>query len=78
MTLLTILFWLFAFIVFYTFFGYGILLWLLVKVKETFKPRKQFPVLEEYPEVTLLIAAYNEEDYVEAKMQNCRALDYPA
>lgn len=30
------------------------------------------------PEVTLLIAAYNEEAIVDEKMANCRALDYPA
>lgn len=78
MKLLIVLFWLFAFFVFYTFFGYGIILWILVKVKEIFKPRKEFPIEEEYPDVTLLIAAYNEEDYIAAKMQNCRALDYPA
>lgn len=78
MTFLTILFWLLAFIVFYTFFGYGILLFILVKIKETFSPKKDFPVAEEYPDVTLLIAAYNEQDYVEEKMRNCRALDYPS
>lgn len=78
MTFLIVFFWLLAFIVFYTFFGYGILLWLLVKVKDLFRPVKAFPVVEECPDVTLLIAAYNEEDYVEAKMQNCRSLDYPA
>ncbi len=32
---------------------------------------------ETLPEVTLFITAYNEEDIVEAKMENCRALDYP-
>jgi len=31
----------------------------------------------ELPEVTLFIAAYNEEDIVEEKMINCRALNYP-
>jgi cellulose synthase/poly-beta-1,6-N-acetylglucosamine synthase-like glycosyltransferase len=29
------------------------------------------------PEVTLFIAAYNEKDYVEAKMKNSLELDYP-
>lgn len=29
------------------------------------------------PEVTLLIAAYNEEAVIADKMRNCRALDYP-
>lgn len=76
-TLLLILFWLFAFIVFYTFFGYGMLLYVLVKIKERRHPRKEFPHAEEYPDVTLLIAAYNEEDIVAEKMANCDALDYP-
>ena len=76
-TALLIIFWTAIAIVFYTFFGYGIIVYLAVKVKERiFKP-KDFPVLEEYPEVTLLIAAYNEEKIIEEKMKNCRALDYP-
>ena len=29
------------------------------------------------PEVTLLIPAYNEKDYIEQKMENTYALDYP-
>ena len=33
--------------------------------------------MEELPEVTLFITAYNEEQVVEKKMQNCRELDYP-
>ena len=78
MTVLIVLFWVFAFVVFYTFFGYGILLWILVRIRERIRPRKVWPVQEEYPEVTLLIAAYNEKDCIAEKMENCRALDYPA
>ena len=77
MLALKIIFWILAGIIFYTFFGYGILLWIMVKIKELFCKRKTFPVQEEYPEVTLLIAAYNEQEYVEEKMRNCRAIDYP-
>ena len=78
MTAIKILFWFCAFVVFYTFFGYGLVVWIAVRIKELVHPRKQFGIKEEYPEVTLLIAAYNEEDCVEEKMKNCRALDYPA
>ena len=78
MIVLKILFWLAAFIVFYTFAGYGILLYVCVKIKERLRRPKEFPIVEEYPEVTLLIAAYNEEDYIEEKMRNCRQIDYPA
>lgn len=72
-----IIFWISAFIVFYTYVGYGILLYLLVKIKEMFcKPSaRQTP--ENLPQVTLLIAAYNEELVVAEKMRNNRALNYP-
>ena len=71
------LFWIGIFIVFYTYLGYGILLYVLVKIKELFiKPvKKALP--DPLPEVTLFIAAYNEEDIVASKMVNCHALSYP-
>ena len=73
-----ILFWIGIGIVFYTYLGYGIVLYLMVKIKELFvKPR--LPRLPEtLPEATLLIAAYNEEAIVASKMVNCSQLDYPA
>ncbi|MCK9310908.1 MAG: glycosyltransferase family 2 protein [Bacteroidales bacterium] len=70
-------FWLGAFLVFYTYLGYGILLYVLVKIKEKFFPAKAVSYSEEYPEVTLMIAAYNEESVIHEKMRNCRALQYP-
>lgn len=72
-----ILFWLLLFLVFYTYIGYGMLLWVLVKIKEIIKPPHKVEELNEYPHVTLLIAAYNEEDIVDSKMQNTLELDYP-
>lgn len=71
------IFWLSAFIVFYTYLGYGIILFLLVKIKERFFPVKKVPFSDDYPDVTLLIAAYNEESVIQEKMQNCRKLIYP-
>ncbi|MGL5785308.1 MAG: glycosyltransferase [Bacteroidales bacterium] len=65
-------------IVFYTYIGYGILLYFLVKLKESFSGRTVNKTPEQWPEVTLLIAAYNEEDIIDAKMSNCYSLDYPA
>ncbi len=79
MKTLLFLFWISLFIVFYTYLGYGILLYLMVKIKEKFsKPQKFKLSQEEYPEVSLLIAAYNEEDIVDEKMANTLAQDYPA
>jgi len=33
---------------------------------------------DELPSVTMIIVAFNEEDRIEAKLSNCRELDYPA
>ncbi|CCZ09287.1 glycosyltransferase family 2 protein [uncultured Culturomica sp.] len=72
-----ILFWICLVIVFYTYVGYGMLLYLFVRIKEFFHPYCKPEWQEELPEVTLLIAAYNEEKVVEEKMRNCKALNYP-
>lgn len=74
-----ILFWALAFIVVYTYVGYGMLLYLIIKIRRFFKLGK--PVIPNpgyEPDVTLFIAAYNEKDYVAGKMLNSMALDYPA
>lgn len=74
-----IIFWIALFIVFYTYLGYGILLYLLVKVKELFKKPMKYPAPtdEQTPEVTLFITAFNEADVVDEKMENSLKLDYP-
>lgn len=71
------LFWIGIFIVFYTYLGYGILLYILVRIKEVFHKPVRYDLTDPLPEVTLFIAAYNEEDIVAAKMKNCHALSYP-
>ena len=78
MTLISFFFWFCFFIVFYTYIGYGFLLWLLVKLKEAFVPTPVMPVSNpEFPEVTLFITAYNESRVVEEKMKNSLSIDYP-
>ena len=81
MIAIKILFWLCLFIVFYTYIGYGILLWCLVVLKRLLKGKPQMPQLpddENLPEMTLMICAYNEEDVIREKMENIRQIDYPA
>ena len=80
MKVLEILFWISLFIVFYTYIGYGILLYILVKIKECFHTPTLWPMPTDnaLPPLTLFIAAYNEEDVVDEKMRNCLELDYPA
>lgn len=73
-----ILFWIGIGIVFYTYLGYGIVLYLMVKIKELLVKPRSLRLPEPLPEATLLIAAYNEEAIVKSKMANCRELDYPA
>ena len=78
MTTILILFWICAAVVFYTFIGYGIVIWIAVKIKELISKPAEFPVKEEFPHVSLLIAAYNEADLIAEKMQNCLSLEYPS
>lgn len=74
---LEILFWCSLAIVIYTYIGYGIILYALVKIKELFKSPLSPELPQELPDVTLFIAAYNEEEVVDEKMENCYQLDYP-
>lgn len=81
MTTVKILFWICLLLCIYTYAGYGLILFLMVRVKRWLKGKPQplaLPADEELPEVTFLICAYNEQDVVEEKMKNTKALDYPA
>lgn len=77
MKTLNILFGIFLFVVFYTYLGYGILLYALVKIKYFFHKTSLYETPSVWPEVTLFITAYNEEDVIDKKMDNCLALHYP-
>lgn len=80
MITLKIMFWLFVAIIFYTYIGYGMLLYVLLRIKRFFRKEAaepQLPADKELPPMTLMICAYNEQDIIEEKMQNIRQLDYP-
>ncbi len=96
------------FIIFYSYIGYGLIIYLLVKLKRLFKPNAQGltlnansvnenaanpalggagrqqstvnsqPSTQFEPDVTLVVAAYNEADCIERKLENSLDLDYPA
>lgn len=71
------IFWIGLALVLYTYVGYG----LLIYIFSTIKGRQKTPQIvpdDELPEVTLLIAAYNEERFIEAKIKNSLSLDYPS
>lgn len=72
-------FWITLFIVFYTFAGYGIVLFFLLKLKQLIVGRK-IPVydLNDLPTITLIVAAYNEAGIIEEKIRDTLSLHYPA
>jgi cellulose synthase/poly-beta-1,6-N-acetylglucosamine synthase-like glycosyltransferase len=73
---LKVFFWLGVLLIFYAYLGYGLVLWLLVRFKRA--PEK--PLWEDsvfLPEVTFIVCAYNEEDWIVSKIQNSLAVDYP-
>ncbi len=71
------LFFLLAFTVFYTYVGYGLVVWLLVRLRPGSKSTPAGPSTP-LPDVTMVVPAYNERDYLPAKLQNCLDQDYPA
>jgi len=79
MNTLEIIFWVLVGIIFYTYIGYGFVLFLLIKLKRLFSKKSTFAIsTNDLPEVTLLIAAYNEQDYVKIKVENTLQLNYPS
>lgn len=71
-------FWISLFLIVYTFIGYAIVLYVLVKIKRFFVKTSDFGTAHKLPNVTLLIAAYNEQDIIVEKINNTLQLNYPA
>jgi len=78
MKTLEIIFWVALFIIFYSYLGYGILLFIIIKIRRLLGLSKKYEGNKDYePEVTLFVAAYNEKDYVDEKVKNSFSLNYP-
>jgi biofilm PGA synthesis N-glycosyltransferase PgaC len=77
MLALKLLFFISLFIIFYSYIGYGIVIWILVKIKNAVSGKKNLPANDFRPPVTLIIAAYNEADFIEQKIANSLQLNYP-
>ena len=73
-----IIFWACIGLVLYTYVGYGILLFFLVKIRGSKIGESVFRENQELPAITHIIAAFNEEDYIEEKIQNALNLDFPS
>lgn len=71
------IFWIIVVLVIYTYIGYTFLLWICSIVKKLFRKSLNNPVNAEfYPEITIVIAAYNEEEYIHEKIANTQNLNY--
>ena len=73
MTLAAILFWASAALIAYTHLGYPLLLALLTRRRK----ERTYEELDPLPRVSLIVAAYDEEDVIGAKVANALALEYP-
>jgi cellulose synthase/poly-beta-1,6-N-acetylglucosamine synthase-like glycosyltransferase len=67
-----LLFWASSALIVHTHVGYPALLWLLARDK-----RRPDPETDATPPVTVVVAAYDEEDVIARKVENVLALDYP-
>jgi cellulose synthase/poly-beta-1,6-N-acetylglucosamine synthase-like glycosyltransferase len=73
-----IIWWIYFFIVVYTYLGYGALLYCMVLIKRMLYSPTQLSNDGAYePLISILVAAYNEEDFIEKKILNTLELDYP-
>jgi cellulose synthase/poly-beta-1,6-N-acetylglucosamine synthase-like glycosyltransferase len=72
---LEIVFWTALGLLVYTHVGYPALLWLLARTRRirTVHPRAE----AELPRISLIVAAYDEEQVIEGKVRNALELDYP-
>jgi poly-beta-1,6-N-acetyl-D-glucosamine synthase len=77
MLLIKILFWILIAIVLYTYIGYGILLWVMMKFRKQSGAVAGYENDDDLPTVAHIIAAYNEEDFIGKKIANALAIDYP-
>ena len=69
---MAVFFWFCILLILYTYLGYPLIIAALARV---WPKHPSFPPVE--PTVTLLIAAYNEQDVIAGKLENSLAVDYP-
>jgi len=67
------LFWICLGLIAFTYLIYPLFIFFLA----SFFPQRKITYLEDYPEVTMVIAANNEESVLEEKIKNCLAIEYP-
>jgi len=73
---MTIIFWVAVLFIAYTYIGYGLLLYILLKIKQIFYPKNETYTIFT-PTLTVIVAAFNEAYCIEEKIINTLDLDYP-
>lgn len=73
---MVIAFWITFALIVYTFVGYGLVLYAMVFIRRIIKGKRLLPNTEDLPTCTLVIAAYNEEQFIREKIANTLALEY--
>jgi cellulose synthase/poly-beta-1,6-N-acetylglucosamine synthase-like glycosyltransferase len=73
MAVVEVLFWIAVGLIVYTHVGYPLVLAALASLR----PQPEYGAQHELPKVSLIVAAHDEEDVIEAKVRNALALDYP-
>ena len=77
MNIINAAFFISLFLIFYAFIGYGFLLFILIKIKRLIFGKPLIPEAENLPTCTLIVAAYNDEAFIEKKIKNSLELIYP-
>lgn len=65
-----------CFMVFYNYAGYALIAYIVNSLKK--KPEEQGEAPAEYPSVSFIVAAFNEEEFIRKKILNSLDQDYPA
>ena len=78
MTITIFLFWISLAVLFYCYFGYGVIIFLVNAIKDLFVYRNKNNLSQPALPVTIIITAYNEGAVLEQKIKNTLAIDYPA
>lgn len=71
------IFWISLIVLFYSYLGYGLIIFLLNNIRVLFLGNVKVSQTEQLP-VTLIVTAYNEASLLPQKISNTLAIDYPA
>jgi len=72
-----LVFWISLIVLFYSYLGYGLIIFLLNNTRVLFSRRIRHLQTDKIP-VTLIVTAYNEARFLPQKISNTLAIDYPA